>query len=194
MRRQLRPFWSPDEIRDIYHKQYDHIQWPEHKQRVQATIDIATMFADGKGWSSAADLSCGDGAIIKALYANGVIDFAVMGDVAAGLHIHPRYLSLIQDTLPALVAEYPPFDLYVFSETIEHLEDPDATLRQIRDAARNMVLSTPVSEEDVHGNQEHYWSWDTTDIREMLLTAGWMDCQVNIMPCDFYTYQIWTCS
>jgi hypothetical protein len=194
MRRQLRPFMSPAELSEVYASPFDHTKWAEHVTRVQTTIDITTMFAEGKHWHSAADLSAGDGAIIKGLYANGVIDFAVMGDLVPQLHIHPRFQGLIQDTLPALVAEYPPFDLFILSETIEHLEDPDEILHLARDAAKNMVLSTPVNETKSQKNWEHYWSWDVQDVSEMLTNAGWTETDVTRLDCDFYTYQIWTCS
>lgn len=193
MRKQLRPFWEDDQLGAIYPSAYDHTKWPDHIKRVSATIDITTMFAEGKLWHSAADLSCGDGAIIKGLYANGTIDFAIMGDYVSALHVHPRYRGLIQDTLPALVAEYPPFDLYVLSETIEHLKDPDDTLQLITHAAKNMVLSTPINETN-QDNKEHYWSWSVQDMDDMLRDAGWTDRLVAILKGPWYDYQIWTCS
>ena len=194
MRKQLRPFWSDDELTQVSARPYDHTRWEDHITRVRHTIDIVTMFAEGKHWHSAADLSCGDGAIIKGLYATGVIDFAVMGDLVSAAHVHPRFIGKIEDTLPKLVDEYPPFDLFVLSETIEHLMNPDEALRLIRDASKNLILSTPIAEGDGVGNEEHYWSWDVQDMSDMLLSAGWTSRDVNILSLPWYSYQIWTCT
>lgn len=192
--RQLRPFYTADELKNIYSEPYDHSKWPEHVTRVQHTIDVITLFAEGKHWHSAADLSCGDGAIIKGLYANGVIDFAVMGDLLPGFHVHPRFVGKMEETVLSLQEEYPPFDLFVFSETIEHLEDPQGMLFHLRDVSRNLVLSTPINETRHHKNWEHYWSWDVQEMSDMLDTAGWTSKEVNVLYGDFYDFQIWTAS
>lgn len=191
--RQLRPFWSDEELRRIYDHMYDHTNWQDHKKRIKTTIDIATMFAEGEHWHSAADLSCGDGAIIKGLYANGVIDFAVMGDFVPAAHTHPKFVGKIEDTVKELQAEYPPFDLYVFSETMEHLEAPQEMLFSLRDVAKNMILSTPI-DEDHQDNPEHYWSWGVQDVGDMLNTAGWTSKDVHILEGPWYNFQIWTAS
>lgn len=87
-----------------------------------------------------------------------------------------------------------PVDVYICSETLEHLEDPDAVLRKIRGKSGHLVLTTPDSEA-TNENPEHYWSWGTGDLESMLHAAGWTGSVELFTPdIDYYTFQIWTCS
>ncbi|HEY9370049.1 hypothetical protein [Streptomyces sp.] len=182
MRRQLRPFYTAEQRAHLYARAYDHTRWPDHVERVAETARILDEFAAKVGASTVADLSCGDGAIV-------------------GRSAHPwreRHLGdyvttgPIEETLPGLE----PVDVFVCSETIEHVENPDWLLAQIRSKARHLLLTTPQGEED-DANPEHYWGWNADDIRAMLERAGWTDNTVDLFTppsIAYYTFQMWRCS
>lgn len=195
MRVQLREFHTPERLAEIYATPYDHTRWDDHKIRVAETIRIATEWGNDMPWWDGIDLSCGDGAILRALKENDVIEKAYYGDMVqmAG----PPYLDVIgpiEDTIPAHIRYKARYDLFICSETLEHVQDPDGLLRGARDLAHHMILSTPIAETAAHGNPEHYWSWEVSDVEEILTAAGWTECEVTILPLGFYDFQIWTCS
>jgi hypothetical protein len=107
------------------------------------------------------------------------------GDFAPGYPVH----GPVEDTLPNLGT----VDLLIMSETLEHLDDPDAVLRLARSACRTLVMSTPTNEWDAHGdgNREHYWSWGLDDIAHMLLAAKFGDLTMRYLPLGYYDYQLW---
>jgi hypothetical protein len=83
----------------------------------------------------------------------------------------------------------------VCSETLEHVEDPDAVLRAIRGRSWSLLLTTPHGEAD-DANPEHYWGWHADDLDPMLEAAGWSDRRVELFTpasVPHYTFQIWTC-
>ncbi len=182
MRRQLRPFYTPDQLAAVYARPYDHTRWADHVERVGKTVEVLDGFAAATGARTVADLSCGDGAIVGTSthpwLARHLGDFTTTGP--------------IEKALPAL----PPVDMFVCSETLEHVEDPDALLAGIAERASHLLLTTPCGEDD-DDNPEHYWGWDTEDLRQILTAAGWQDCQVELFTprsVPYYTFQIWTCS
>lgn len=182
MRRQLRPFYTPEQLREVYARPYDHTRWPDHVERVAKTAATLDAFAAETGTATVADLSCGDGAILAQSR-------------------HPwaeRYLGDYTTTGPieTAIQTLPRVGMFVLSETLEHVEDPDALLADIRARARHLLLTTPHGETG-DANPEHYWGWDTDDIRAMLSAAGWANLRVELFTppsCDYYTFQIWRCS
>jgi len=188
MRCQLRPFYTPEQRAALYSRTYDHTRWPDHVERVAYTIAVldrlgAELQAEELGATlSVADLSCGNGAIVKG--SSHPWGRRVLSDIAAG---GPP----IQDAVAALK----PVDVFVCSETLEHVEDPDALLAAIRGKARALLLTTPAGEAD-DSNPEHYWSWNVEDVADMLKRAGWDDRIVTTFTprsVSLYTFQIWTC-
>lgn len=188
MRRQLRPFYTPEQHAALYSRAYDHTRWPDHIERVTYTTAVLDRLGaelqieDPTAVLSVADLSCGDGAIVRG--SSHAWGRGVLSDIATG--------GLpIQDEVAALR----PVDVFVCSETLEHVEDPDALLAAIRTKARALLLTTPAGEAD-DSNPEHYWSWDVEDVADMLKRAGWDDRIVTTFTprsVDLYTFQIWTC-
>jgi hypothetical protein len=167
-------------------KPYDHARWPEHVHRVARTAAIlAAMRPD-----SVADLSCGDAAIVTAA---GLHGSAVLGDIMPGWSI----CGPIEHT----IKQIPAVDVFVCSETLEHVRDPDGLLAAIRLKAGRLLLSTPCGEADAE-NPEHYWGWDASDLDGMLAAAGWTGREVELYAPPpragesepYYTYQIWKCS
>jgi hypothetical protein len=94
------------------------------------------------------------------------------------------------------LAHQPHVDMFLLSETLEHVEDPDNLLAAIRVVADNLVLTTPCGETD-DGNPEHYWGWDTEALEEMLNESGWRPKSCELFTptsVPYYTFQIWTCT
>ncbi len=182
MRARLRPPHDAAYLAALYAKPHNHTQWPDHIQRVRSTIALAGWFEDAL---SVADLSAGDAAIINALdiHAKYIGDFA------------PRYefTGAIEET----IEQIPSVDLFILSETIEHVDDPDLVLRKIRAKTKHLILTTPDGEKDA-SNPEHYWGWDSDDMKEMLIEAGFKPVIYSSLhfenPGLIYDYQMWGCS
>lgn len=183
-RKRLRPVHSEADLKRIYDRPHDHLQWRDHWLRVGMTIEMAKWMANGP-LDSAGDLSCGNGLIVRNLDVRGEM---YLGDFAPGW----TYTGHLEETLPQI----PRVGLYVLSETLEHLDNPDRVLAMIREKADILVLSTPVDCWD-DNNEEHYWAWSREDVEEMLREAGWepdvynaLDMRPKFGP---YCFGIWGC-
>jgi hypothetical protein len=187
MRVRLRPAPSETELAELYPAPHDHTRWSDHIVRVDVTIALARNVMRPGG--TVADLSCGNAAIAKALAASHSVRLR-LGDYAPGYEL----TGPITQTIAKL--GHREADLFICSETIEHLDEPDLTLRLIRDKASMLILSTPDGETDT-GNPEHLWGWDTAAVRAMLAAARWEPAiytSLDLRPAGFlYCYQIWVC-
>lgn len=176
----LRPAWSDKELAQIYATPHDHTNWKDHVIRVNRTLEIAQSI---DGVKSVADLSAGDAFIINAL---GLRETYV-GDYA------PRYeyTGAIEKT----IEEIPNVDLFICSETLEHIDNPIALLKQIRAKTNYLLLTTPHAKWD-DTNLEHYWAWDKAGIAELLAEAGFETVSFELLELAhsyYYDYQIWVC-
>lgn len=188
--------------RRVYPQGYRHDRWPDHVERVAASVEMIRRY--GSLIRTAADLSCGDGAILR-----GVPGLARVwvGDLNGVDMEQPGWSGSTTEVtqippglLPESLAHMPedPVDLFVLSETIEHLPDPDTLLSMLTGYARYLFLSTPVEEPAGSGNLEHYWSWGQADVHQMLQEMGWNPLELRLLrpqstlhlP-DSYTYQLW---
>lgn len=153
----LQETYSPELLARIYAKPHDHRLYGRgHGERVEATIALGRRIPDVE---RAADLSCGNGAILIGIGAPR----AIFGDLAPGYPV----CGPIEDT----VMQIGPVNLFVLSETLEHLDAPWDVLASIRSVTDNLLLSTPIDAwEDT--NAEHYWAWSKADVEGMLTTAG----------------------
>jgi hypothetical protein len=182
-RTRLRPAHAPEKLAEIYAEPHDHTRWSDHRLRVAATVELARWLTADEPIAAAADLSCGDGVILRSLD-GGELHF---GDFAPGYdHTGP-----IEQT----ITEIPPVDLFVCAETIEHLDDPDKVLAGIRAKARMLVLSTPV-DAWFDRNPEHYWAWSRADVEAMAQAAGFhpvVYTAVDFRPLgpQHYQFGIW---
>jgi 2-polyprenyl-3-methyl-5-hydroxy-6-metoxy-1,4-benzoquinol methylase len=176
---------SKDELDQLYAKPHQHTLWADHRVRVSVSIALAQhMIRSG---ATVADLSCGDAAIARALIQSHGAK-AILGDYAPGY----EYTGPIEQTINKL--RWKEADLFICSETIEHLDDPDAVLRVIRQKADTLLLSTPDGE-DNNSNPEHVWGWDAAAVAAMLTTAGFaidVHTTLDLRPAGYmYSYQIW---
>ncbi|MGW3346794.1 hypothetical protein ACWDA3_26075 [Nonomuraea rubra] len=181
-RQRLRPAHTPAQLAHLYRQPHDHTRWADHRLRVAVTVELAAWTAQEHRVRVTADLSCGDGTILRSVPAAQ----RYFGDIAPGYEFH----GPIEQTID----EIPHVDLYICAETLEHLDDPDDVLARIRSKAGRMVLSTPI---DAWGdnNPEHYWAWSRSDVEEMLAAAGWeidVYTELDVRPKGLmYAYGIW---
>jgi hypothetical protein len=191
MRRQLRPFYTDEELAGVYPAMYDHTRWDDHVKRVSQTVDIVMRWGAGRKWFDGIDLTCGDGAILRALQANGTVQTTYYGDLVHADHLD--VIGKVEDTMSGELL-MDKWDLYICSETLEHVQDPDTLLRNARALARNAVFTTPIDETPEYGNPEHYWGWGLEDIHDMLVDAGWSPEPAVVLDLPFYKFQVWCCS
>jgi 2-polyprenyl-3-methyl-5-hydroxy-6-metoxy-1,4-benzoquinol methylase len=184
----------------VYPDGYRHDRWADHVERVKASADMIERYAGQI--RSAADLSCGDGALLNMISRH--LTRAVLGDLngvpaSAAVSCKARVLETIgAAALPDSLTHMEPVDLFILSETLEHINDPDDLLARLTDHARYLFLSTPVAESADSGNLEHYWSWGVADVHEMLLAAGWTPLEQHTLRPEStrdlpgaYRYQLW---
>lgn len=177
MIKRLRPKYSDEELKEIYKEPHDHSIFPDHILRVDATLELANQLIDESD-QSAADLSCGNGWLLDRI----AVPDKHYGDYARKYTYHGR----IEDT----IYEIPEVDVFILCETIEHLDNPAYVLELIREKAKKLILSTPLT----HGfddNIEHYWSFDKEGILELLTQSGWTpQLYAQTLPPLGYVFQI----
>jgi hypothetical protein len=180
MKIRLRPAYSENEIQGIYLKPHSHKKFEDHIIRVQKSIEL---LKDYNTYNSIADLSAGDAAIINSIDA----EIKYIGDYAPGYEITGH----IDQTINNL----PEVDLFICSETLEHLDNPDATLKAIRKKTKYLFISTPNGEND-DGNPEHYWGWNNEDMKQMLIDAEFDPVVYYLLQLKekyYYDFQMWIC-
>lgn len=178
----LRPAHTPERLAEIYATPHDHTRWADHKIRVAVTVQLASALTGPV--DTAADLSCGDATIIRSL----PVTRRYLGDLAPGYDI----TGPLEQTLDRI----PHVDLYVCSETLEHVDNPAAVLAAIRAKTDALVLSTPVGAWQDR-NEEHYWAWGRADVEELLTAAGFrviLYAGLDLRPGGGeYEFGIWGC-
>jgi hypothetical protein len=178
--RKLRRFHSSADLRKIYDHTYNSGQWPEHVRRVAFTRDLIQELVSEHGLTSLADLSSGDAEVTKSVRG---LDSRHYRD----------YSDHGEDILSLLNGLLQPVDLFVCTETIEHLEAPWTVIEKIREKTKWLVLSCPNGEKNTE-NWEHYWSFTQNDVLDMLTQAGFTETKCHGLwePGWNYDYQIWT--
>jgi hypothetical protein len=184
-RLRLRPAYSTEALEALYGHTYNHRQWQDHRLRIAVTLEVTQWAARLGGLTSGADLTAGDGSVLSGVR----LSRKVFGDISGAWDISGQ----IEHTLPSLE----PVDLYICTETLEHLDDPDLILKTIRQRAKVLVLSTPVGAGQ-DPNPEHYWSWDKADVDAMLNQAGFQtftyaSLDLRALGTEYYEFGIWVC-
>lgn len=185
MIKQLRPFHSQELLDAMYAVPHNHNLFGRgHHIRVEITKVLLNDLCNELGAVSGADLSCGNAEIIK----SAPLGQCYLGDFAEGY--------TYQGPLDATLTQIPNVDVYVCSETLEHVEDPPAILKAIREKSRGLILTTPIEKWD-DSLAEHYWAWDRQGIEEMLVNAGWRIMSFNVLDTTVfrepYKYGMWGC-
>lgn len=180
-RKRLRPKYSDEELAEIYSTPHSVCgDWTDHKLRLEATLRLAKLLIEPSD-RTIADLSCGDGYLLK----NLSVPVKIFGDFAPGY----SYQGPIEKT----IHEIEKVDIFVLCETLEHLDDPDLVLRLIRAKSSKLIVSTPL-DEHTDENPEHYWGWNRRAVKCMLKDAGWMPMFYDdTIPPFGYRFQIWGC-
>lgn len=172
-----------------YPNGYDHTVWPDHVERVNATVRFA--------WEnvlpeSIADLSAGSyGFIARDLQSRtDTLDRPIWLSDLLRIEGHADH-GPVEETLGRI----PLVDLLICSETLEHLDDPEAFLRRAREKCSRLLVTTPEGETDPDQNPEHYWGWDSDGVMDLLITCGWRPFahQLFTPSCGPYTFQMWIC-
>jgi hypothetical protein len=183
MRVRLRDAMTDQQFASMYNHNYNHTQWEEHKRRIAWTLDVAHQWLKDETIGVAIDLACGDGVILSGIKA----EIKLYGDFVATPFTH--YVGKIEETITRVGADAA--DLFVCTETIEHIDDPDSLIRQIAGVSQYLLLSTPLGETDPYKNWEHYWGWDLDGIRKLLEDNGFTPLNYEVLVDEFYTYQLW---
>ena len=164
-RYRVRPPLSDVELEELYEKN----DWSlfVQEERDTATVELGCTL-DPSEVTSIADLSAGGAKITPTIAAHyGVTP--VLGDFGK------RYRYPITGRIEETIGTIEPVDLFVCSETLEHLEDPDPVLAQIRTKTKRLLLTTPVWEEPYLVSHGHLWTWRSEDVDDMLTAAGFTE-------------------
>jgi hypothetical protein len=174
--RKFRRFYTQDQLAEIYAHAYDSTRWPEHVERIKQTIAYGQRLIDTHSLKTCADFSAGD------------------RSVTGGFHNLEQLETSDGHILEDLAGMSEPVDLFVCTETIEHLEAPWTVLEAIAEKTKWLILSTPLDEDPGIGNHEHYWSFDDVDINWLLAQSGFEDRRMVLIGGEgwTYTYQLWT--
>ena len=170
---------------DFIYRARDREENLDDRLRIAVTAQVARVMVGDV--DSAADLSCGEGLLLAVVAARR----RYYGDFGPGWPI----CGPIEQTLEQI----PAVDLYLCTETVEHLDDPDGTLKAIRDKTQALILSTPLEAwHDRTANLEHYWAWDREAVEAMLIGAGFtpavfVELDLSLSGPDSYRYGIWAC-
>lgn len=182
----LRDYPDPDELAAMYATPHDSTRWGRgHAIRVDVTIATGRAW-NPTGWAAVLDLACGDGRIPHGC----AVGLPTLGDIAPGPH--EQLVGPLEQTIRDVS---PGWDLFVCSETLEHLADPEFALALMRSTANELLLSTPIMGADGDTNGEHVWCWDREGVEQLLRSAGWTSSlfvELDTRPFgDPYRYGIW---
>lgn len=179
----------------MYAQPHSHSAFPDHVPRVEATIKVGNRLLRRLGVNPMKGLTVGDMSTGDAAIPNGIAALLPGGTVTTHLgDFAPGYPSTgpLADTL----ADMGPVDVYVLCETLEHVDNPGATLRAVRGKAASLLMSTPVDNWD-DDNPEHIWSWSKEDLDGLLMESGWVPAiyeELDMRAAGFpYKWGIWGC-
>lgn len=187
-RERCRPKYTDEELKEVYATPWCmEPDWDDHVIRQEATLEIAHRLIDDRDHTGA-DLSCGDAYLTSKL---DQISW-ILGDFAPGYQMEGPIESTIE--------EIPRVDVFVLTETLEHVDDPEYVLSRIRQKAKKLILSTPMLK-FWDENPQHYWAWDKHAVRLLLQGAGFHNLDYVATPRLVrdkreigYSFQIWGCS
>jgi len=147
-----------------------HLEQPGgHRERLLLTHRHVAALVAEHDLSSVVDLGCGDGGLLSLL--EGV---DAWGYDLCLANVEAAARRGVKVELLDLMADEPRWaELAVATELLEHLIDPHAFLRRIREHCRFLVCSSPADETPEHHPDYHLWAFDTAGYQELLVGAGW---------------------
>ena len=195
MRQRIRPPMQPAELERLYNsfvvgtleEKAGYVKtYPDTRTFYNAALALGRGFPEVK---SIADMSCGSSYIPFVLGQEYGVE-PLLGDLIPGY----QYQGTLQETVPQL----PLVDLFICTETIEHVEDPDADLRLIRVHARNLLLTTPLDEPPDY-SEGHLWRWDREGVEEILAGAdfkiqAYIELDMTMGWSPHCRFGVWACS
>lgn len=151
-----------------------------HAERDDATIRVGKNLVPDP--TTIVDLSAGGGKIATEIGKYfGVEPF--LSDLSY------KYGYAMHGPMEHVIEHIPDWDLWINTETVEHLEDPDTILRRGRDKAARMLLTTPTQEVVERQAEGHLWVWDREGVEEMLRATGWKPVSFEQVS----LFGIWVC-
>ena len=178
---------SEDRVSELYPVAHDHRLFGRgHGERVAAAIEMAREYVSGVHRPVGADLSCGNGEILRQLPLWG----RIYGDIAPTGGPVDRMVGPIEQTLDKI----PYVDLFVLSETLEHLIDPYAVVARIMPEAGALLVTTPIDCWD-DDNPEHLWAWNREGVEYIAECGGFRADRYtevdSIVYGERYKYGVW---
>ncbi|HUX15200.1 MAG TPA: methyltransferase domain-containing protein [Phycisphaerae bacterium] len=151
----------------------DHINQPEHALRLYVAAAYVLYYARFAGCTSVSDLGCGNGGLLEHVGRSLGPDVRLRGYDLLPANVadaRARGLSVeLRDLVAEPLAEGERPDLAVMTQTLEHLLDPEAFLRN----ARHLVVATvPCNENAERHYGQHLWAWTGGSFGKMFLRAG----------------------
>jgi hypothetical protein len=185
---------NPDVLAEMYAAPHDPMSGVGHSQRLVITAGFATVMIATECRKTVADLSCGkDATVDQQLWRRGgELHLGDMAVLPVEVEATTKHVGPIEDTIDLI----PSVDLFVCTETLEHLDAPSDVLGKIRAKADRLLLSTPVNNwEDRDRNLEHYWAWDREAVEAISVNAGWqveshMELDLRHVG-GWYEYGVW---
>jgi hypothetical protein len=193
VRKRLRPSHSRRTLDELYGRSDEPLGHQDHRLRIPLTIDVGRWLVNEYGLVSLADLSCGYEALTATAIAAGpvALDRVILGDYG---EVAPQFTNTLRGPIEETILSIRGADLFVCTETIEHLNNPDAVLVEIRDRCRVLLLSTPVGSWD-DPTPGHYWAWDRAGVETLLKATGFepvVYAELDFAAPDlFQTFGIW---
>jgi 2-polyprenyl-3-methyl-5-hydroxy-6-metoxy-1,4-benzoquinol methylase len=156
-----------------------HLEQAFHQERLYLAAEfvrLAVQEIAGEESVTVSDLGCGDGGLLSLIQDAPQVtawgyDFCPANE-AGWTERGVRAFSL--DVFGADWDQVQLGDVIVMTETLEHLADPHGVLRQARNKAQRLVVSSPWNESQNIHSPEHAWAWNLDGYARMIESAGWL--------------------
>jgi 2-polyprenyl-3-methyl-5-hydroxy-6-metoxy-1,4-benzoquinol methylase len=157
----------------------DHINQNYHRDRLLFSKKMILDLKDNI--KNVCDLGCGNGGLLKKL---GFEDYIGFDITPANIQYGRTHYNLSNIFLFNFINEIniyenkydhlkfnekiPKKDLYIMTETLEHLEDPHAMLEKVSKLCKYAHFSVPANESIQNSYELHIWVWDNNGFSNMV--------------------------
>jgi hypothetical protein len=150
----------------------NHLADPFHRPRLLKAAEFARMAAAQIEQPTLSDLGCGDGGLLS-LVQNEMEAWGYDFCPANAAAWPERGVKAEQVDVFGAGADRVRFGaISVVTEVLEHLTDPAAAVRWIREHSRFLVASSPWVETGERHDECHAWAFDVAGYRELIVSAG----------------------